>query len=527
LADTNTPVLLTQSSLKEAGTLTAVSPQTHILYLDTEWEQVAAYPTEELETAVTPYNLAYTIYTSGSTGRPKGAMNTHQGIVNRLRWMQDAYQLNADDRVLQKTPFSFDVSVWEFFWPLLTGAQLIVARPGGHLDSAYLRDTINAHNITTIHFVPSMLQIFLGEQNIDSCTGLRRVICSGEALPTDLQDRFFEHLPQVELHNLYGPTEAAIDVTYWPCRPGQKVPIGRPIDNIQLYILDAEYQPVPIGVAGELHIGGVGVARAYLNRPALTADKFIPNPFSALPGDRLYKTGDLVRYLPDGNIEFLGRIDFQVKVRGFRVELGEIETRLTEHPDIKEAVVTVHSADTIEQRLVAYISPQPTTSSDLTTADLRLYLQDKLPEYMIPSVIVKLEMLPLTPNGKVNRRALPAPQITRADLQMAYAAPRSVIEQQIAQIWQELLQVEKVGLYDNFFDLGGHSLLLVQAHRRLQETLAQEIPLVKLLEYPTVQGVAQYLNHGQAAETQALQKSADRAQKQRDSRRRNRGGRAQ
>ncbi|MCP5097302.1 MAG: amino acid adenylation domain-containing protein [Chloroflexi bacterium] len=524
LTDTNTPVLLTQSSLKAAGTLTAVNAQTHILCLDTEWEQVAGYPTGELETAVKPHHLAYTIYTSGSTGQPKGAMNTHQGIVNRLRWMQTAYQLDASDTVLQKTPFSFDVSVWEFFWPLMTGAQLVIARPGGHLDSAYLRDTINAHTITTIHFVPSMLQIFLGEPGIDSCTGLRRVICSGEALPTDLQDRFFASLPQVELHNLYGPTEAAIDVTYWQCQPGQNVPIGRPIDNIQLYILDAEHQPVPIGVAGELHIGGVGVARTYLNRPGLTADKFIPNPFSILPGDRLYKTGDLARYRPDGNIEYLGRIDFQVKVRGFRVELGEIETRLTDHPDIKEAIVTIHNADSIDQRLVAYIIPQSATST-LTSANLRTYLQDKLPEYMVPSLFAILEMLPLMPNGKVNRRALPAPQLTRADLHTTYAAPRNVIEQQIAEIWQKNLQVEKVGLYDNFFDLGGHSLLLVQVHRQLQETLAREIPLVKLLEHPTVQGVAHYLNQGQRDETQALQKSAARAQKQRDTRRRNRGGR--
>lgn len=530
LADAQTSVVLTQAALQE-GILSASQNDAQLVCLDTDWDRIALYPITEPETAVAPHNLAYTIYTSGSTGKPKGAMNTHRGIVNRLRWMQSAYQLDSSDRVLQKTPFSFDVSVWEFFWPLLAGSQLIIARPGGHLDSTYLRDTIQTQAITTLHFVPSMLQIFLDEPNIDACTSLRRVICSGEALPTDLQDRFFARLPHVDLHNLYGPTEAAIDVTYWQCHPQQKVPIGRPINNIQLYILDPQMQPVPIGVAGELFIGGVGVARGYLNRPTLTAAKFVPNPFtdsqvSATDANRaLYRTGDLVRYLPDGNIEFLGRIDFQVKVRGFRIELGEIETRLSEHPDIKEVVVTVYNAGSNDQRLVAYVTPQQTDHAP-TIDNIRAYLQDKLPDYMIPSIIITLEMLPLNPNGKVNRKMLPAPQVTRSDLQTAYTAPRSVIEQQIAQIWQEILQVDKVGLYDNFFDLGGHSLLLVQVHRRLQTLLPQDLPLVKLLERPTVHGLAQYLDQGQAAQVQALQESAERAQKQKVSRRRDRGGRA-
>jgi amino acid adenylation domain-containing protein len=253
------------------------------------------------------------IFTSGSTGRPKGVLNEHRGIVNRLLWMQDEYGLTAKDAVLQKTTFSFDVSVWEFFWPLLVGSRLVVARPGGHRDSAYLVNTINEKDITTIHFVPSMLQLFLEDWNVGSCKGLKRVICSGEALPYELQERFFHSLDS-ELHNLYGPTEAAVDVTYWPCRRHSEVrsvPIGRPVANTQIYILDRRMRPVPVGVPGELHIGGIQVARGYVNRPDLTAGKFIPDPFSAEPGAHLYKTGDLCKFLPDGAIDYLGRLDFR------------------------------------------------------------------------------------------------------------------------------------------------------------------------------------------------------------------------
>ncbi|MCA5933668.1 amino acid adenylation domain-containing protein, partial [Pectobacterium versatile] len=265
------------------------------------------------------HHLAYVIYTSGSTGKPKGVMNSHRGLCNRLVWMQNTYRLTPDDRVLQKTPFSFDVSVWEFFWPLLYGARLVMARPDGHKDAAYLAQLIERSGITTLHFVPSMLQQFVQWADADcTCDSLRRVICSGEALPAELQQRFFARF-NAQLHNLYGPTEAAIDVTFWPCQPDDHrsfVPIGRPIANTQIYILDALGQPVPLGVAGELHIGGVGVARGYLNRPELTAERFIPDPFSDRPGARLYKTGDLARWLPDGSIEYLGRNDFQVKLRG-------------------------------------------------------------------------------------------------------------------------------------------------------------------------------------------------------------------
>src|SRR5216683_2638398 len=326
--------------------------------------------------AVQPGNLAYMIYTSGSTGKPKGVMNNHKGLCNRLYWMQQAYQSTPADRVMQKTPFSFDVSVWEFFWPLMTGACLVVARPGGHQDSSYLISLIAEQQITTLHFVPSMLQVFLSDQGLERCRCLKRVFCSGEALPFDLQERFFTHFAaaETELHNLYGPTEAAIDVTYWQCQPGIMVTMGRPIANTQIYILDRSMRPVPIGVPGELYIGGVGVARGYHNRPELTAEKFVRNPFSEDATDRLFRTADLARYRPDGAIEFLGRVDHQVKIRGFRIELGEIEAVLGQHPDIKEVVVQAREDVPGDKRLVAYLVPQV----PLFVEDLRNFLKDKL-----------------------------------------------------------------------------------------------------------------------------------------------------
>ena len=331
LEDAGSPVLLTQAHL------TASLPALHsrIVRLDADWPLIAEESADHVASFARAEHLAYMIYTSGSTGRPKGAMNTHVAIVNRLLWMQDTYRLTPSDRVLQKTPFSFDVSVWEFFWPLLTGATLVVALPGGHKDGAYLANLIRKEKITTIHFVPSMLSAFLEQGELESsCASLKRVICSGERLPFELQQRFFSLLP-AELHNLYGPTEAAVDVTYWACERESRlrtVPIGRPIANTQIHILDQHLQPAPIGVPGELHIGGIGLARGYHNRPELTAEKFIPDPFRSEPGARLYKTGDLARYLPDGAIEYLGRLDHQVKIRGFRIELGEIESVLASSP---------------------------------------------------------------------------------------------------------------------------------------------------------------------------------------------------
>ncbi|HEY0739714.1 MAG TPA: amino acid adenylation domain-containing protein, partial [Herpetosiphonaceae bacterium] len=362
LGDAQPAVLLVQQKVvEELPQLFAETRQT-VIHLDSNWSQIAQSSAENPGLLTNDRNLAYMIYTSGSTGQPKGALNSHCAIRNRLLWMQGAFQLTADDVVLQKTPFSFDVSVWEFFWPLITGSRLVVAKPEGHKDSAYLVDLIAEQGITTLHFVPSMLRVFLEEPELAGCRSLRRVICSGEALPLAFTERFFARLPQVELHNLYGPTEAAVDVTWWPCAPNatlRTVPIGKPIANTQMYILDQRLQRVPVGIPGELFIGGVQVGRGYLNRPALTAEKFIADPFTPDSEARLYKTGDLARYLLDGNIEFLGRLDDQVKLRGFRIELGEIESVLGQHPAVQSAAVLVREdAAPGDRRLVAYVVPE-------------------------------------------------------------------------------------------------------------------------------------------------------------------------
>ncbi|MBW8767933.1 MAG: AMP-binding protein, partial [Geodermatophilales bacterium] len=399
--------------------------------------------------------------------------------------------LTADDRVIQKTPFSFDVSVWELFWPLMVGARLVIARPGGHQDAAYLADLIAEQGITTIHFVPSMLQVFLDGPRLDRCGSLVRVIASGEALPADLERRFFARLgwTGAGLFNLYGPTEAAVDVTVWACeREGRRtsVPIGRPIANTRIHLLDPVLEPVPIGAPGELYIGGVQVGRGYLGRPELTAERFIPDPWGE-PGSRLYRTGDLARHLPDGAVEFLGRIDHQVKVRGFRIELGEVEAALAAHPAVREAVV-VARADDAGRRLVAYLVPHPEGAEAplLSLAELRANLSLTLPDYMVPAAWVLLGALPLTPSGKVDRRALPAPEGGRLELGAVYVAPRTALEELLAGIWAEVLGLDRVGVHDNFFALGGHSLLAAQVVSRAGEALEIEVPLRLLFEAPTV-----------------------------------------
>jgi len=489
IEDTDVPVLLTQEKLL----VSLPEQRAKVICLDSGWNPIAGGSTENPHGESAPGNLAYVIYTSGSTGRPKGVMNEHQGIVNRLLWMQEEYQLTSADRVLQKTPYSFDVSVWEFFWPLQTGASLILAKPGGHRDGAYLTELIIDKKITTLHFVPSMLRIFLEEADVERCTSIKRVICSGEALPFDLQKCFFERL-NTELHNLYGPTEAAVDVTYWACRSNSDcdiVPIGYPVANTQMYILDSNLSPVPIGCTGELHIGGVQVARGYLKRPELTAEKFIPDPFSDDPAARLYKTGDLARYFPDGSIEYLGRIDFQVKIRGLRVELGEIEVRLAELEALKKFIVVVREDRPGDQRLVAYYVLKP--GFEALISDWRNYLRTKLPDYMVPQHFVELESIPLSPNGKVDRKALPKPEVDQVS-KKTYEAPRSETEQKVAAVWQEVLNLDKIGVEDNFFDLGGHSLLMVRAHRKLKDIVDKDITMVNLFQYPTINALSNFLS---------------------------------
>jgi len=485
LHDTQVLVILTQERLLER----LPEHGTQIICLDTAWETIARKSDENMIHEVKPDHLAYIIYTSGSTGKPKGAMNTHRGICNRLLWMQDTYQLGHADRVMQKTPFSFDVSVWEFFWPLLAGACLVVAQPEGHKNSAYLVKTIVEQYITTMHFVPSMLQVFVEERQVEACQSLKRVICSGEALPFDLQERFFARLG-AELHNLYGPTEAAVDVTSWACQRAsrrQTVPIGHPIANLQIYLLDRALNPSPAGVPGELYIGGVGLARGYFDRPALTAEKFIPCPFSQEPGARLYRTGDLAHYLPDGAIEFLGRVDHQVKIRGFRIELGEIEAALTQYPAVRETVVLAREDTPGRKQLVAYVVASQEQGP--TVSKMHRFLRQKLPDYMVPSAFVTLEALPLTPNGKVDRKALPATEGIRPELAEAFVVPRTPTEKVLAGIWADILGLERIGIHDNFFELGGDSILSIQIVARANQAGLRFTPR-QIFEHQTIAEMA-------------------------------------
>ncbi len=425
-------------------------------------------------------NLAYVIYTSGSTGQPKGAGNRHCALTNRLCWMQEAYGLNAHDTVLQKTPFSFDVSVWEFFWPLMTGARLVVAAPGDHRDPARLVALINAEQVTTLHFVPSMLQAFLQDPAVGSCHALQRIVCSGEALPVDAQQQVLRKLPQTALYNLYGPTEAAIDVTHWTCvdEGRDTVPIGQPIANLCTYVLDAQLQATAVGVAGELYLGGIGLARGYHRRPGLTAERFVASPFA--PGERLYRTGDRVRQRADGVIEYLGRLDHQVKLRGLRIELGEIEARVLEHPQVQEASVQVVDG----KHLVGYLVLQ--APSDTWRESLGEHLLAHLPDYMVPAQWVLLAHMPLSPNGKLDRKALP-----KADAHLqerVYQAPQTELEQRLATIWSEVLEVERVGLNDNFFELGGHSLLVLMLKERIRKATGTTLSVSQLMLNPTIAG---------------------------------------
>jgi amino acid adenylation domain-containing protein len=483
--------------------------QGKLICLDSEWDELIAHQNKENPVCqATVDNLAYIIYTSGSTGQPKGVMIPHRGVCNMLYWRQETFQLTARDKVLQTLSLSFDPSVWQIFWPLSFGGQLIMARPGGHQDPGYLVQMFAEQQITVAGLVPSIIRVLLEEKGIENCQSLRYVTTGGEALSIELMERFFEKLNLDNvLRNCYGPTEATIDTSVWVCQRNTNytfAPIGRPLSNVQTYILDENLQPVPVGQSGELHIGGVGLARGYLNRPELTQQKFIPNPFSSEPGSRLYQTGDLVRYLPDGNIEFLGRIDHQVKIRGFRIELGEIETSLSKHPAVQQSVVVAREDVAGDKRLVAYLvlSPeQPTPNPN----QLRGFLQQQLPEYMIPSAFVTLETIPLNPNGKVDRRALPAPDASKFSNFNRYVAPRTPIEEVLAAIWAEVLHLDQVSVRDHFFELGGHSLLATQVMSRIRQAFEIEISLQKLFESPTIAGLASAIATHQKQGTEEYQ----------------------
>jgi amino acid adenylation domain-containing protein len=477
VADSGIELLLTQSHLRTLIPGTQAQQSLQVLELDTL--DTRSEPDHDPEVALHGESLAYVIYTSGSTGKPKGAAIRHDALYSCMAWMQQAYRLTEADTVLHKAPFGFDVSCWEMFWPLTSGVRLVIANPGDHRDPERLVQLIQRHQITTLNFVPSMLQAFLAHEGIEASTRLKHIIVGGEAMPAQTQREALRRLHGATLQNLYGPTETTIHVTRWTCRDdGQsQVPIGRPISQTQALVLDGSLNPVPQGVAGELYLGGISLARGYLKRAGLTAERFVATE----GGQRLYRTGDLVRWNNEGQLEYLGRIDHQVKVRGFRIELGEIEAQLLAQESVREAVVVANQGPA-GARLVGYVSGQ-----DIDTAVLRARLAEALPDYMVPGALVVLDALPLNANGKVDRKALPDAQFGGAQ---EYEAPQGEVEEALSQIWSQVLGVQRVGRNDNFFELGGHSLLALKLLERMRAQ-GWSVQVRTLFQQPALAAFAQ------------------------------------
>jgi len=483
LVDAAVPVLLTQHPLRDTLPPTAAM----LVCLDAAPPELQQQPTHNPTTLAHPHHLAYVIYTSGSTGTPKGVMIEHRSLLNYVVWLQHDFPLAPSDRMLQSTPTSFDISILELFWPLLAGAPLEIAPPGAHRSANELIDLVRRREITVLQVVPNMLGAIIEEGGLTKLESLRRVFTAGEALGADLVRRFHTQ-SAAELVNGYGPTETTVYSTFWRCDPVDArpvVPIGRPLANTRVWILDAHGAPVPVGVAGEIYLAGDGVARGYLGRSDLTARRFVPDPFAADAHARMYRTGDRARYLPDGNIEFLGRLDTQVKLRGFRIELGEIEAVLAQQPQVHEAAVIVREDVPGEKRLVAYVVAR---GDAIAAADLRAFAKQLLPDYMLPAAFVLLPALPLMPNGKVDRSALPAPAYQSSE--PGHEPPRTPMERALAKAMAEVLNQDRVGLNDNFFELGGHSLLAVQLMNRIRHDLNIDLSLRQLFETPTVSGLA-------------------------------------
>ena len=479
LKDSGVHLLLTQTALLEqlptADGVCVIAMDS--LHLD-------SWPTQPPGLHLNGDNLAYVIYTSGSTGQPKGVGNTHAALAERLQWMQATYPLNETDVLMQKAPISFDVSVWECFWPLITGCRLVLAGPGEHRDPHRIAQLVQEHGVTTLHFVPPLLQLFIDEPLVTECTSLRRLFSGGEALPAELRNRVLAQLPAVQLHNRYGPTETAINVTHWHCRAedGERSPIGRPLGNVICRVLDEHLNPVPLGVPGELCIGGIGLARGYLGRAGLTAERFVADHHGA----RLYRTGDRARWSADGMLEYLGRLDQQVKLRGFRVEPQEIEARLLALDGIAQAVVLVRDA-----QLIGYY----TAHTELDEDEVKTALAAELPEYMVPALLMRLDTMPLSPSGKLDRRALPAPVWQTRE----HVEPQTPLQQQIAAIWREVLGLPRIGLRDDFFALGGHSLLATQIISRTRQACDVELPLRTLFEASELGAFAEQIGLIQAS----------------------------
>ena len=489
LEDAGARTLLTMEPLRERMPEQGV----HVVCLDTERESIARESAANPLILATAGNLAYVIYTSGSTGQPKGVMVEHRGLSNTVKWLLQTLAIAPVDSTFLKTPITFDAAGREIFPTLLAGARLIIAEPDAHRDSRYIAEQIRDQGVTILHCVPSFLRFLADEPAFEDAVSLRAVMSGGEALtPAVVTD--FGRRSGATLYNVYGPTETIIDSAYWRCESTSDisiVPIGRPIPNAHMYILDTALCPVPIGVAGELYIGGVSLARGYLNRPGLTAERFIPDPFSNEPGKRIYKTGDRALYLPDGNIQYVGRSDYQVKIRGFRIELGEVEAALALHPSVAQTIVSVDENARGERRLVAYVVAQPRCVP--SAVELRTFLKDKLPEHMVPALFVPLDRFPLTTNGKIDRRALPSPGLARPELEKVFVGLRTLTEELLVDIWSRVLGVERVGIHDDFFEMGGHSLLATQVVSRIRETFQVEMPLRRIFETPTVAGLAESL----------------------------------
>ncbi|MFD3658906.1 amino acid adenylation domain-containing protein, partial [Streptomyces sp. NPDC058620] len=499
LADSGATVLV--GHRRVAADLAAGGALDTVVWLDDPATRtaLATRPATSPDVAVHPQQLAYVIYTSGSTGRPKGVQITHRGVVNRVSWMQDQHELTAADRVLHKTPLTFDASVWELLWPLSNGAELVLAAPGRQGDLDYLVDLLESRRITVVQFVPSLFKLFVSHTWPSSLSALRAVFCGGEALAAADVARFYAKNATAVVANLYGPTENTIDAASTVCArsggtggttdwsPGGLVPIGLPLTNVRLMVLDERLNPVPVGIAGELYIAGAGLARAYGDRPALTAERFVADPFAG-DGSRAYRSGDQVRWRADGRLEFLGRIDQQVKVHGFRIEPGEIEEVLAGHPRVRSAVVTAWGEGE-DRRLAAYLVPADHAEGIPAVADLREHLRLSVPEFMVPSVFVELADLPLAPNGKLDRAALPEPEINRPEAD-TFVAPSGAVEELLVGIWNRVLGIDRVGAEDNFFELGGHSLLATQVVSRIRNVLGAEVPLSALFDHPTVRGLA-------------------------------------
>ncbi|HEY9850892.1 MAG TPA: amino acid adenylation domain-containing protein [Leptolyngbyaceae cyanobacterium] len=517
LEDTQMPILLTQQSLIKEDRYKA-----KIIFLDTDWEIIDRESTENPTSKTVPENLAYAIYTSGSTGKPKGTLIPHQGLVNYLSWCTQAYSVEQGKGTLVHSPLGFDLTITSLFSPLLVGCPVELLPESQSIEnlSNALREK---DDLSLVKITPAHLEL-LGQQlsTEKAAERTKAFIIGGENLLVQHIDFWQKNAPNTMLVNEYGPTETVVGCCVYKVPIGEhdsgSIPIGKPIANTQLYVLNQHLQPVPIGAVGELHIGGVGVSRGYLNRPDLTAEKFIPNPFSDEPGTRLYKTGDLARYQPDGTLECLGRIDNQVKIRGFRIELGEVEAVLSEHPEVQEAVVLAQE-DVSGGRLVAYLVCRENLCVDggknSFLNELRCFIKRKLPEYMVPSAFVFLNALPLTINGKIDRKLLPVLAETQPQLESDRILPSTELEQAIASVWQKVLNLEKVGIHDNFFDLGGHSLLVAQVQSKLEELLQRKIPIVQLMEYPSIHSLAKSLSQAPKLEEE-VQLVRDRVQKQRD-----------